>query len=110
MGPARSRFNSRDSIGRNAPRLSRERCADAMTARCAALGASAPNGAGEVSLAGVKRCLDVSCGAARCITELCRVGKGALAPCPHYFGDAGMVGTLPDASRLLCPPYDLTPP
>src|SRR5256885_627780 len=55
MGPVRSRFSSRDSIGRNAPRFNRERCASEMIARCAALGANASNGAGEVSLSGVKQ-------------------------------------------------------
>ena len=56
-GPARSRLTSRDSIGRNAPRFSRERCASEMIAACAAFGANAPNGAGDGSLSGVKRCV-----------------------------------------------------
>ena len=38
-----------------APRFSRERCASAMIAAWAALGANAPNGAGEGSLSGVTR-------------------------------------------------------
>src|SRR6202035_4431843 len=42
---------SRDSIGRNAPRFSRERCASAMIAACAAFGANAPNGGAAGSLA-----------------------------------------------------------
>jgi hypothetical protein len=45
---------SRDSIGRNAPRFSRERCARAMIAAWARFGANAPNGGGEGSLSGIK--------------------------------------------------------
>ena len=63
-GPARSKLTSRDSIGRNAPRFSRERCASEMIAACAAFGANAPNGAGVGSLAGFKRGSSVTAEAA----------------------------------------------
>ena len=69
-GPARNRLTSRDSIGRNAPRFSRERCASEMMAACAALGAKAPNGAGVGSLSGFKRVSSMESGA--CIAGFVR--------------------------------------
>jgi hypothetical protein len=44
-------LTSRDSIGRNAPRFSLERCASAMIACCAGVGANAPKGGDAGSLA-----------------------------------------------------------
>jgi hypothetical protein len=46
-------LTSRDSIGRNAPRFSRERCASEMIAACARVGANAPKGGEAKSLATV---------------------------------------------------------
>jgi hypothetical protein len=72
-GPARSRLTSRDSIGRNAPRFSRERCASEMIAACAEFGANAPKGGEVGSLAGFKRVSSKTAQASRaCIAEFKR--------------------------------------